>query len=1442
MKKLIWTFACFCVFSAGAQDIDKHKKLAWQRYENFKPLMKTGEILEDAGIPIIAPRDFSGNKLKSVSFEVWLQLYQQMYFGSKDQDLKNPDSLKLSISAAIANGLQPILYLKAPFLRINPEVIDGKIVDTTVVPWKIKPGYEDLDLFERDTLTIIATPLNGIGARSSKFLIDQNFIINRCKTSLRINNLDIDVLISNPNLLNSFRLVEIKEDEVSIKYSIESILTNQLPIPSITEGVLQFEVIPNSVYDENSKQIVPNFGKQDVKGLVTVFPGRDPNGTLHTSFEKVLIFTDGIDFGVFGVSNPEFDIENPDKTVFLNYGERGASMLMKGQSLEFNGTMATRWIPLNEYNAFENCPNMIETLRNEGYDFMFLDFKDGAGFIQDNAMVLTELLSSLNNNPSSYLTGKLPFGTSNINSIYLVGPSMGGQVVRYSLDFMEKTGQNHCVDMSGLFDSPNNGANIPMSVQYAMDELSFVSFARDIRDRKLNSPAARQLLIEHYSSNGAQNHLRNDLISELSNLGNYPKLTYIAAMSNGSGTGVNQPIQPSDKMFYSQKLGAILNVEGYTNPGLPTPKGQLLFECTYLSLFKNKKFTNNQIPWETLPGGVFKGLDANSYIKFKYDNFCFIPTTSALGDTTNNWNQANRFETSFNGIFYNQNNNDVHVKVDFSGTLNPTDPTFGNADFFRYRMHELDKKPDHLNANQHFNYGNKLFASIYSSVVENGATLSFSNAAHTPGWGINPLEKIQTAGLDEYTPSNCKPNIYIHIKQGGTLEIGTPSNFNISRNAIVRITAGSVLELDGTLRIHPGSTLIIEEGAKLILNSSYEIDLIDQKSSLIIEGDFVINSSSLETSGSGKLTLSQPFQKSRTEFNGTTFVHLGKNATSQSIVFELGDHTNLSLPSSVNLKIEPATIVEMGVNAMIVTEASIHAEKVTFRGKNKSTHQGVRLLNSANGNINGAKFLNGSPGLWIETSFINHLSFKNLLFRENVTGLVSINCSPDILSSSFIGNDVAYYFENNPNNTTISKSQFKNNHYCILGIQTSNSKLSVTESNFENGFVGIDITGGICEIGCTRFSSFNSAVKGTRQEISFLPGNVEFYNNSLDVEGIELIAWDLENTGTRFSSNGDVQIEFIQGTRSLIPDANGYYISGAGNLLNRDMYSNSTKSALPRMYFFDQSFNLLRPILFSNCGVGFSQCLFAPKPGCWNNYNSEPLNISNNDESTIKSKAKIPAIPTLDSLLQLSISPIAPEKQNTLLYDIYQQYATLFLSSAFVTETEEHSYLEWIENTKDKFLSAQKFAEYDTAERLGFFLKTIEFYMQIQEPEKAQNLLSEISNRFTDVISKAQLSYWNCSLNTTNSLCFRPLNYISTKYVSSSYENLGVDIPFQIFENSSNSSESTKTEIFTSSGQLIQTRNSPYHEIQAQYSLPPGVYLVKTTAPNNTSIKKLVVR
>ena len=244
----------------------------------------------------------------------------------------------------------------------------------------------------------------------------------------------------------------------------------------------------------------------------------------------------------FGEGEYEIFLDNVDgvldKPIIMIDGfdpgdERDISMLYAG--LDFDGD------------------NLADILRNEGFDFVALnaplyitdgkDIDGGADYIQRNAMVLVELINFIN-------TEKV-----GNEELVVIGPSMGGLIARYGLSYMEQNSIEHDTRLYISFDSPHLGANIPVSFQYLINY-----FAKDqgnaqaefVVDNVLNSAAAKEMLIDHYSGHllagsefeqdptlllplGAPD-FRDAFQTELDNLG-FPQNVRNVSMINGSGNG-----------------------------------------------------------------------------------------------------------------------------------------------------------------------------------------------------------------------------------------------------------------------------------------------------------------------------------------------------------------------------------------------------------------------------------------------------------------------------------------------------------------------------------------------------------------------------------------------------------------------------------------------------------------------------------------------------------------------------------------------------------------------------------------------------------------------------------------------------------------------------------------------------------------------------------------
>jgi len=206
------------------------------------------------------------------------------------------------------------------------------------------------------------------------------------------------------------------------------------------------------------------------------------------------------------------------------------------------------------YNSlvYGNPPqNYLDNLRDLGIDIVILNFptytrpsdsaiiNGGADYIERNGLILVNLLEILKND----LVGNEEF--------IIVGPSMGGLVSRYALTYMEQNTLDHQTGLWISFDSPHLGANIPISFQYAVNYIAEQTGDADMihmRDVQLNSPAAKQLLLDHYTSHlqsgspflqdltiqlPTPNTFRDDFMLEMNSLG-FPTQTRNLSIANGS--------------------------------------------------------------------------------------------------------------------------------------------------------------------------------------------------------------------------------------------------------------------------------------------------------------------------------------------------------------------------------------------------------------------------------------------------------------------------------------------------------------------------------------------------------------------------------------------------------------------------------------------------------------------------------------------------------------------------------------------------------------------------------------------------------------------------------------------------------------------------------------------------------------------------------------------
>lgn len=237
--------------------------------------------------------------------------------------------------------------------------------------------------------------------------------------------------------------------------------------------------------------------------------------------------------------------------------------------------------------------SLIEELRLIGYDVILVNqptftrgtktFDGGADYIERNALNHVSLYQDLN---------ATLLANNSSEELVIVGPSMGGQISRYALAYMEKNNIPHNTRLWVSVDSPHLGANIPVGLQALLNQVKGDNTAaQDFVENQLNSPAAKQQLIEQYNgTNGDQlnaNYLDGKTASQgfsssrghpfytqfynnmfnngLTNSDGYPQNSRKISIVNGSLSASKAFVNPfsGQQESYSNNSEIGLNIRGF---------------------------------------------------------------------------------------------------------------------------------------------------------------------------------------------------------------------------------------------------------------------------------------------------------------------------------------------------------------------------------------------------------------------------------------------------------------------------------------------------------------------------------------------------------------------------------------------------------------------------------------------------------------------------------------------------------------------------------------------------------------------------------------------------------------------------------------------------------------------------------------------------------------
>ncbi len=616
----IFLFVFSVAFFAQTQEVYKDKLNT--------NLIKTGVLFEKIKTPDANLLLFTAKNNKTVNKPIeWLSLYHNIYQAEYQTKLKHFLSVENSAKPKLKNSIYEIGILNYQFNKISEDAYkDGraKFIDSKIII--TNPNV--IEKYQVFAVSPIMVKKNT--GKTISFRFNQNTYFSNYESP--VNYLMVD--FGN----NSGKQKVFLNDLISVKYntfgkknlSVEIFLQNEEHFNSnfqieVTKMVMP---TPNETWANYTADISYNGGF--ASGDVGVFLGYG-----NTDFTRPVIISDGFDPG------------------------------------------DTR--DLSQLYDLINQQNMVENLRNQGYDLIIVNFNGGDDYIQKNAMLLVKVIQTINNRMLSAGTLK------SANQIAVVGPSMSGLVSRYALRYMEQNGMNHNVRNWIAFDSPMKGANIPLGLQHW---LRFYAQVADVAGAQqalqaLQGPAAKQMLKYYYTATSgitAGNHsLFTSFYNEINTMG-FPQQTRKVAVSNGSGFGNGQPYAPGTQTINYRYRSTLVDLDGDVW-AIPNNSYQKIFfgvydEWGFWSYEEENIYVNNTNPLDSSPGGTratFQELantDTGGYgtIEAYYPNHAFIPTISAL-DTQNTTNpyynvdsNLNNLTTNFDKLYY-PNTNQEHVQI-----------------------------------------------------------------------------------------------------------------------------------------------------------------------------------------------------------------------------------------------------------------------------------------------------------------------------------------------------------------------------------------------------------------------------------------------------------------------------------------------------------------------------------------------------------------------------------------------------------------------------------------------------------------------------------------------------------------------------------------------------------------------------------------------------------
>ena len=606
------------------------------RYRALDPARIPTGVLLDRTVPFSAVRRLDGTRDTATTYGQWRQMYLEFWNATLRRELLTaPADVDRQVYQGPSFPGLPlrVLHYRYNQLRPDAEALGRVWYDSVANRLRDVPGTESPYVVRR--ALAIGVPPRSVSRTTVPFYLGRDQIFGNVapdSATIRIDfgdgqgtrvvALGQTVTIEYPSA--GEKLIRLSWVQNGHTYqAATSLRVSVLPDPDRVVKVVATDYWPGqSEFGRASVYVAAGVGNPKVW----------ENGQWVQKIRKPLVFVEGIDFGSHG--------SNPADSVVWGYWNNGAPVYP--YKYGFAG-----WALMQEYDeeykSLEKLPAMRQRLQDLGYDVMYFDFNDGEALIEQNAMALVQLLRWLRD-PANRT------GSAN-NEVVVMGASMGGQVARFALTWMEQHNEPTCGSLYVSFDSPHYGANIPIGLQHMIHDLSSLFYLPDratATDRnKLRSPAAQQMLRLHFDATNTVTSLGNAWANWQLNPANWPTRLRKVAVANGAKNRINQHVGPSQTLLETSTAGSILlgTKRAYTIDGVTITRNFQPDKHNVVYLDRNgltgsghfEHVPDNFPGWDHAPGCTYQlartmwdaGRTVFDHGSIK-DN-CFMPTVSTLG-------------------------------------------------------------------------------------------------------------------------------------------------------------------------------------------------------------------------------------------------------------------------------------------------------------------------------------------------------------------------------------------------------------------------------------------------------------------------------------------------------------------------------------------------------------------------------------------------------------------------------------------------------------------------------------------------------------------------------------------------------------------------------------------------------------------------------------------